>query len=63
VLSEEMAVFCSPERIEDWVEGFASLVENEYRRVWLAENAFAAVKQYAWINRARRGLEGFVEEI
>lgn len=62
VLSKEMAVFCSPERMEDWINGFSDLTKSEYRRVWLAENAFAAVEKYSWINRARSGLEGFLNE-
>ncbi len=61
VLSREMAVFCSPDRMDEWIKRFSALVRNEYRRVWLAENAFAAVEKYSWINRARVGLAGFFD--
>lgn len=62
VLSEEMAVFCSPEKMETWITAFSDLMENECRRIWLAENAFSAVENYSWINRAQLGLEGFLNE-
>ncbi len=63
VLSKEMAVFCSPDRMEEWIKGFSDLVKNEYLRVWLAENAFDAVKKYSWINRAQSGISEFLDEV
>ncbi|MAT42031.1 MAG: hypothetical protein CL609_06790 [Anaerolineaceae bacterium] len=62
VLTKEMAVFCSPDQLEEWIKGFSELLENEYLRVWLAENAFSAVKKYSWINRAKSGMTEFFNE-
>jgi glycosyltransferase involved in cell wall biosynthesis len=62
VLTKEMAVFCSPDRMEEWINGFSELVKNEYLRVWLAENAFSAVKKFSWINRTKSGMSEFLDE-
>ncbi len=58
VLDESMAVFCPPEEEAAWTAALDSLLNDEQRRAGLGQSARAAVEQYAWVERARRILQG-----
>lgn len=57
VLNDEMASFVFPGDLKGWERALSLLINNEGRRLELAENAFYALKkEYTWSVRARRVL-------
>jgi glycosyltransferase involved in cell wall biosynthesis len=58
VLDEATAVFCPPDNIGAWESALSGLLANEKRRQALGQRARHAVRQYSWIERANRTLEG-----
>jgi glycosyltransferase involved in cell wall biosynthesis len=63
VLDETMAIFCPVEHDAAWKTALQALLGNEKRRKAFGQRARKAVEQYSWINRARRVLEGFHENL
>jgi glycosyltransferase involved in cell wall biosynthesis len=59
VIDESMAVFCPVEEVGAWTAALGSLLSDPPRRLALGERARAAVSKFAWIERARRALQGF----
>ena len=62
VLNERNAVFCEPDRLENWRIEIERLLANEARRVELGRQAREGVKSYTWLARAQRILDGFVRD-
>ncbi len=60
VLDETTAVFCPPDNIGAWESALSGLLANEKRRQALGQRARHAVRQYSWIERANRTLEGLI---
>ena len=62
VLNENNAVFCEPDRVENWRIEIERLLANEARRVELGRQARERVKSYTWLARVQRILDGFVRD-
>ena len=58
VLSESNAVLAPPEDVDAWAQALEDLSAHPHRRARLGEQARSDAAQYAWIERARRSLEG-----
>jgi glycosyltransferase involved in cell wall biosynthesis len=59
VLNEENAVFCEPDKVDDWRLEIESLLENDPRRVELGGQARQDVQGYTWVSRAQRIMNRF----
>jgi len=59
VLDETTAVFCPAENEAAWESALAELLGDEKRRQALGQQARANAARYAWVERARRSLQGF----
>jgi glycosyltransferase involved in cell wall biosynthesis len=59
VLNERNAVFCEPDKLENWRLEIESLLDNETRRVELGSQARRDVEGYTWIARAKRIMNNF----
>ncbi len=62
VLNEENAVFCPPENVNMWQGALQSLLDSPSRRAALSEQARQDAQKYSWTVRARRILDGFLED-
>ena len=60
VLNEENAVFCEPDKLQNWRIEIEELLGNEARRVKLGKRAREGVEGYTWLARAERILDDFV---
>lgn len=60
VLNADNAVFCPPEDLPAWEDAFRSLLDDPARRARLGAQAQKDAERYAWKERARRALEGFL---
>jgi glycosyltransferase involved in cell wall biosynthesis len=60
VLDESMAIFCPPEAVDNWAEVLRNLLGDPKLRQTLGQRARTAVREYSWIERAKRILEEFV---
>jgi glycosyltransferase involved in cell wall biosynthesis len=59
ILDETTAVFCPPDDAGAWGSALQVLLTDESRRQALGHRARQAVEQFAWVERARRTLEGW----
>jgi glycosyltransferase involved in cell wall biosynthesis len=59
VLNEKSAVFCEPDKIEDWQQEMEALLEDETRRLELGTQARRDVQGYTWGARAKRIMNNF----
>jgi glycosyltransferase involved in cell wall biosynthesis len=59
VLNEQNAVFCEPDKPEDWRLEIESLLENVSRRLALGKQARHDVQGYTWVARAKRIMDHF----
>jgi glycosyltransferase involved in cell wall biosynthesis len=59
VLDETTAVFCPPDEIGMWENAVGRLLADEKQRQALGQRARNAVQRYAWVERAKRVLDGF----
>ena len=59
VLDETTAVFAAPGDVESWESALGGLLADEKRRQSLGQCARSVSQRYAWVERARRALEGF----
>jgi len=59
ILSEESAVFCKPNDLEEWTSSLRSLLKDERRRLSLGTSANRDAEKYSWNSRAERILEGW----
>jgi glycosyltransferase involved in cell wall biosynthesis len=62
VLNESNAIFCPPEDAKAWTQAVTELLDNPARRATLAAQARRDSQSYSWTARARRILDGFLEE-
>ena len=62
VLNENNAVFCEPDRVENWKLEIERLLANEAGRVELGRQARERVKSYTWLARAQRIMDGFMRD-
>jgi len=62
VLNEENAVFCPPENLNMWQGALQSLLDSPVRRGALAQQARQDAQNYSWTARARRILDGFLDD-
>ncbi len=60
ILSEESAVFCKPDDLEEWTSTLRSLLKDERRRLSLGIRANREAEKYSWNSRAERILEGWL---
>lgn len=60
VLTEQTAIFCSPEDPEGWRQALGSLLAEPERILQLGESARRTAEQYTWRRRAERVLDGFI---
>lgn len=61
VLNERNCVFCAPDEVGQWADALRALLGDPQRYADLASQARADAANYAWVERARRILAGFVE--
>jgi glycosyltransferase involved in cell wall biosynthesis len=61
VLDESTAVFATPGDTGSWVSALGGLLADEDWRQALGERARSLAQRYAWVERARRALEGFFD--
>lgn len=59
VLNENNAVFCSPEKANDWEGALRGLFDNRKQRESLGRQAREDAQKYSWTERAKRILDGF----
>ena len=59
VLDEDSALFCPPDDVDAWYAALIHLLGDAELREELAENAYARVKEYTWLVRAKKILSGF----
>lgn len=59
VLNETNAVFCEPDKLENWRAEIASLLDDEKRRLELETRARQDVQGYTWSARAKRIMNNF----
>jgi glycosyltransferase involved in cell wall biosynthesis len=59
VLNERNAIFCEPDRVEDWRLVIQSLLEEEAHRTGLGNQARLDVQGYTWVARAQHIMNGF----
>lgn len=59
ILNERNAVFCEPDKLENWRLEIESLLEDDTRRVELGNQAQQDVEGYTWIARAKRIMNNF----
>ncbi len=59
VLDEESAVFVPPDDVDTWHTAVTRLLADDALRKKLAENAYKRVKEYTWVERAKRVLKEF----
>jgi len=60
VLNEQNAIFCLPQDVEAWQQALQQLLGDEDLRGKLGQRARNDARNYAWIERARRSLEGMI---
>jgi glycosyltransferase involved in cell wall biosynthesis len=60
VLNEQNAIFCPPQDVEAWQQALQQLLEDEDLRGKLGQRAQNDVRNYTWLERARRSLEGMI---
>ena len=59
VLDETTAIFCPTDNVKAWESALGRLLNDEKQRQAVGQRARCAVRQYSWIERSRRVLEGF----
>ena len=59
VLNETSAVFCEPDKLENWRAGIESLLDDEKRRLELGTRARQDAQGYTWVARAKRIMNNF----
>jgi glycosyltransferase involved in cell wall biosynthesis len=59
ILNEQNAVFCSPDKLENWRLEIESLIHNETRRNELGNQARRDVEGYTWVARAKTIMNNF----
>lgn len=62
VLNERNAVFCSPEDVPAWAAAVRVLLDDPACREMMGAQAKADSRQYPWIERAKRALDGFLDK-
>ncbi len=62
VLHEQNAAFCPPDDLNAWEGTLRGLLDNPARRAELAARARADAAQYGWTERAKRILDGFLDD-
>jgi glycosyltransferase involved in cell wall biosynthesis len=60
VLNETNAVLVPPEDPNAWSQALSILCADREKRLALGERARQDVQRYAWVERARKALEGFI---
>jgi glycosyltransferase involved in cell wall biosynthesis len=58
VLNEKNAVFCEPDKLENWRLEIEGVLEDESRRNELGKQAREAAQGYTWVARAKKILAG-----
>jgi glycosyltransferase involved in cell wall biosynthesis len=61
VLSEENAIFCSYDDVDQWVDAINLVINNPELSINLGRQARLDVEKYTWIERAKKSLDGFVK--
>jgi len=59
VLNEQNAIFCEPDKLENWRAEIESLLGDERRRIDLGNQARQDVQGYTWVARAKRIMNNF----
>jgi glycosyltransferase involved in cell wall biosynthesis len=57
VLNRDNAIFCAPDKLEEWVDAINEIKSSPQKFEVLAQQARNDVMQYTWIERAKRCLE------
>jgi glycosyltransferase involved in cell wall biosynthesis len=57
VLDENSAIFCPPDDVDAWHTALTRLLADEGLRENLAKNAYAKIKEFAWLEREKKILE------
>jgi len=60
VLDENTAVFCSPDKANDWEGAVRGLLDNPQQREHLGKQARELAQKYSWTERANNILDGFL---
>ena len=59
VLDEKSAIFCPPDDVDAWHAAITRLLADDVLREKLAENAYEGVREFTWVERAKKILSGF----
>jgi glycosyltransferase involved in cell wall biosynthesis len=62
VLNPNNAMLCPPDDIDVWSQALGNLIYDEEKRQALAEHAWQDIQQYTWLERARKALDGFINQ-
>jgi glycosyltransferase involved in cell wall biosynthesis len=62
VLNPSNAMLCPPEDIAAWSDALGTLIYDEDKRKELAEQAWHDIQGYSWLERARKALQGFLND-
>ena len=57
VLDEDIALFCSPEQVDEWVSAIQLLSDDKNLRLSMQKAALAKAQTYSWKNRAKTSTE------
>jgi len=60
VLSDQTAIFCTPDDLTDWQTALMSLHADPAMRKRFGKNAREAVTAYTWQARMQKALENFL---
>ena len=63
VLDEESVVFVPPDDVHAWHAALTRLLEDENLREKLAENAYAIVGEYTWLERQKKIMANFAANV
>ena len=59
VLDEKSAIFCPPDDVDAWHAAITRLLADDSLRKKLAENAYERVREFTWVERAKKILKEF----
>lgn len=60
VLNDQNAIFCPPQDVDVWQQTLQQLLDDEGLRGKLGQRARNDVRNFTWLERARRSLEGMI---
>ena len=56
VLNDQIAVFCDPDNLNEWISAIKNLFSNKDLRLSMQKAALSTAKSYSWKNRAKSSI-------